>query len=250
MFYILSKALLFLIQPMFWLVLLLIWALRTRSRRRKRNLIFICSAALLILGNSFILTSAMQAWEWPKTAPPEDGESAVVLGGYGMSQGPGDFELNKAADRLTSGVALLEQGKIEWLILSSGVRFEEEGTLTESEASKIFLDGLGVETQKILCETSSWNTHQNALYTAELLEEQGLTEPVILITSAFHMRRAKACFEKAGIEVRPYATDYTWDTTYLYGTDYFIPYFQNVLSWQVLFKEMVGMTVYRLKGYI
>ena len=60
---------------------------------------------------------------------------------------------------------------------------------------------------RILVEGESQNTVQNAAYTARILKEHGLERP-ILVTSAFHMKRSVLNYEKLGIEVVPYPTDY------------------------------------------
>ena len=66
---------------------------------------------------------------------------------------------------------------------------------------------LGVPEDQILVETRSINTTQNARYSAEILREHGFTQP-ILVTSAFHMKRAVLNFKKQGIDVVPYPADY------------------------------------------
>ncbi|MGD2082299.1 MAG: YdcF family protein [Chromatiales bacterium] len=56
-------------------------------------------------------------------------------------------------------------------------------------------------------EDRSRTTRENALYTHELLERQGYG-PVYLVTHAWHMRRAAASFERAGVEVVPAPTGF------------------------------------------
>ena len=66
----------------------------------------------------------------------------------------------------------------------------------------------GVPGGSIHAEGGSRNTHENAVFTRQLLVEQGLHR-VLLVTSAMHMRRALATFTSAGIDAVPAATDYT-----------------------------------------
>lgn len=69
-----------------------------------------------------------------------------------------------------------------------------------------FLVCMGVPADAILVETKSQNTRENARYTRELLEERRLTEPphgLVLLTSDYHMYRARRVFERAGLAVRP-----------------------------------------------
>lgn len=60
----------------------------------------------------------------------------------------------------------------------------------------------GVPATAIVREGRSLSTRENAVYTAELLHKH-TGETVVLLTSDFHMRRAVACFRKAGVKVLP-----------------------------------------------
>jgi uncharacterized SAM-binding protein YcdF (DUF218 family) len=70
-----------------------------------------------------------------------------------------------------------------------------------------FMSALGVPTEAMVLEGLSSNTRQNAQFTADILFPQGIKK-IILVTSALHMRRAVASFEKQGFTVIPAATDY------------------------------------------
>lgn len=59
----------------------------------------------------------------------------------------------------------------------------------------------------MVLEEQSVNTTQNATFTADILERQGIRR-VLLVTSALHMPRSKALFEAQGIDVIPAATDH------------------------------------------
>ena len=82
-----------------------------------------------------------------------------------------------------------------------------EDTGAEAKIAKRVLVSLGVPENKILTETRSINTSQNARFSAEILRENGLSHP-ILVTSAFHMKRSVLNFAKQGVEVEPFPTDY------------------------------------------
>ena len=47
----------------------------------------------------------------------------------------------------------------------------------------------GVRKKDILLENQSRNTHENAIYSLKIIEEENIEGKVLLITSAFHMRR-------------------------------------------------------------
>jgi len=54
--------------------------------------------------------------------------------------------------------------------------------------------------QPVWLELKSSNTEENAIYSAGLLQRQGITK-IILVTHSYHMRRAARRFEEAGFEV-------------------------------------------------
>lgn len=66
---------------------------------------------------------------------------------------------------------------------------------TEARVMKDLAVSEGVPLDSIVCETASLNTIENLIGTKEILENHS-TQKVILVTSDFHMKRAKLLFEK------------------------------------------------------
>jgi uncharacterized SAM-binding protein YcdF (DUF218 family) len=64
-----------------------------------------------------------------------------------------------------------------------------------------FAAAYGVPRAAILTEGASANTHENALFTAELLKNDRRRK--VLLTSDYHMFRALRAFRKAGLDVSP-----------------------------------------------
>ena len=62
-----------------------------------------------------------------------------------------------------------------------------------------FLEDLGVPHEKIIEESRSRDTIENAEYTAQICSQYGYKRPV-LVTSAFHMQTISWSFEKAGMK--------------------------------------------------
>ena len=60
----------------------------------------------------------------------------------------------------------------------------------------------GVPSEKILCESRSLSTFENAWYCQPLLRVLGARR-ITLVTCDFHIERAKRTFERCGIEVTP-----------------------------------------------
>ncbi len=206
----------------------------------------------VIFGNSFLFNSVMRMMEPARDTVYTEGSKhayAVVLGGYAdYNERTNDVEFYRSIDRLTEAMDLYNKGAIEKIILSSGVCGEDR-ELTEAEISKKFLVDNGIDQRAVHCENHSWNTHMNALYSAQLVDSLGLGRKGLLITSAYHMKRAMACYKKEGFELDPYPADYFSHGSEYSVESYFWPSMHTVIMWDVPIKELVGRMVYSLKGY-
>jgi uncharacterized SAM-binding protein YcdF (DUF218 family) len=115
----------------------------------------------------------------------------------------------------------------------------------------MYLRQVGVPEEDILLETEARNTYENALLAGEIIRKKFPQAPVLLITSAFHMRRASACFKKQGLLFDTFPGDYYSRGRRKYGlTDFLLPQQEALLLWSKLFKEWMGMVAYKMAGYI
>ena len=145
------------------------------------------------------------AYEPP--AHPE-GDVIIMLGAGAMPDVP-DVDgygalTSSPANRLLTAVRLQRRLNVP-ILVSGGQVYADSGK--EAEIARRWLLSLGVPEEDILVENRSLNTAQNAKYSAELMASRGLSRP-ILVTSAFHMKRAVLNFERAGVAVQPFPSDY------------------------------------------
>ena len=170
-----------------------------------------CTGARLVedICTGFVAEKTM-GWLESAYQPPERpaGDVIIMLGGGAYSDTPdvdGTGTLCASpASRLLTAVRLQRQLDVP-ILLSGGQVYEDTGA--EAKIAKRVLMSLGVPEDKILTETRSINTSQNARFSAEILRENGLSHP-ILVTSAFHMKRSVLNFAKQGVAVEPFPTDY------------------------------------------
>ncbi len=171
----------------------------------------------------------------------------VVLGGStrgDIAQGR-TADLNAQADRLVFATQLYRLGKAPLVLLSGGSAGHSR---PEAQEMAEILGIMGLPESVLLLESQSRNTYENAYYSAQLLEKRGIRR-VILVTSAFHMARAQAAFVHQGVEVIPAATDYqllSHDTL----LPSLLPSFAALGRTTYALREMAGMLVYRLRGYL
>lgn len=120
----------------------------------------------------------------------------------------------------------------------------------EASLLKKYLVEIGFNETDIITDSLSDNTHENAVNSARIAKELHPNGNYLLITSAFHMRRAKACFKKEGLildiySTNPYGKPRKWDFESL-----FIPSFGALAIWDRLFHEIIGYFAYALSGYV
>lgn len=181
----------------------------------------------------------------------------ILLGGYSKSTNRllNDnrlLSLSFGANRLTQAIELYKLGKIKKFLLTGGNGDILQKGIAEATNAKQFLIRLGVSSVDILTEKKSRNTHENALFSKEILqaETQNKAARLLLITSAFHMYRAEKCFKKVGLMTTPFSVDFHARNSFVFQFSDLVPSPKAIEDWQLLIKELVGTVVYRLRGYI
>jgi uncharacterized SAM-binding protein YcdF (DUF218 family) len=182
--------------------------------RRKLAGVLSLLAGTILFVTLFTTTGAwsLQKLEarYPRSAPPENVSCMIVLGGafdLEVTAGRGGMEMNQAADRYIEAVRLARlypQAKI----LVSGGDGSFSGTYKgDAELSGTFFQSMGVDPAGIIMEKTSRNTIENVAETKTLLDANKLSD-CLLITSAYHMPRAKALFDAEGVTIVPWPSDY------------------------------------------
>lgn len=208
---------------------------------------------LLIFSNSFIVDELVRFWEVEVVsldAIDPSIKTAIVLGGGVYHDKENDkVKYGKNADRYLSVLQLYKVGKIEKILIAGGPANYLEPWAKESEIIKDLYVMCGIPTDDILVENRSLNTYENALYSKEILSELG-EDKFLLITSSSHIRRAKACFEKQGINIQAYPAmkgvgNRRWDLDYL-----LVPSLDNFSKWRGLIHEWIGFLSYEVRRYV
>ncbi len=247
-FFVLSKILYFLILPFSWITLLAGWSLFTNNPKLKRRLKKVVLAVFMVFSNPWLSHQAMIGLEVSPKELTKTYEAGIVLSGI-VASGihiESQIQLGEGADRIIEAVKLYHDGKIKKILISGGkadIKYpkDDEGLQLVSLATQ-----LGIPSEDIIWENKSRNTYENAQYSAEMLKMNDGEK--LLITSSFHMRRAMACFENAGIAVDPYPVDYRVPSNFKWA--YLIPSSEAFKTWNIVIKELVGTIVYRMVGYI
>lgn len=251
MFFILSKLLYFLVTPIVWFFAAIAWAYFTKSKRRRKRILIITGISFYLLCNSFIVNEVLRAWEIDYTHQDSISTTydyGIVLGGFNSYDAEYDrIIFGGSSDRLWQVLLLYNTGVIKKIVISGGEgRIIKEG-YTESETTRDFLIQIGIPESDIIIEATSRNTRENAIYTAELIEDNSRC---LLITSAGHMRRAQGCFTKAQLHCDAFSTDRRSGRRKFVFDTLFIPELAALETWRVLIREIIGYSFYKVFGYL
>ena len=153
------------------------------------------------------------------------------------------YEFSEGVDRILSGIDLFKNNKASLLILTKGQVPWSLG-IPEGEYLKEFAIKFGVPKKSILLTDNVQNTDQEAKSVKKLLNSNDAK--VILITSAFHMPRAKKVFEASNIKVIPFAVDFINSHQKLTFMS-FIPSADALSDTSLFVREMIARLYYNLK---
>lgn len=247
MFFILSKILLFLIKPIVWVGVLLILALAAKRPKRKKQYLLLSLIVFFFFSNDFIAGKILNTYEagYPKTQPYDVG---IVLGGFsGLNKRNNEIAFTGASDRLFQTISLYRKGQIKQILLSSGSANLINKEVKEADLAVKYLKLTGIPDSAILIENQSRNTIENARYSLALIDKKNPKAKVLVITSAWHIPRAKLIFDKQAIrQIEYYPTDFRGSAEFGLN-DFIIPSAAALGVWELLFKEWIGLIVDRYR---
>ena len=173
-------------------------------------------------------------------------DGIIVLGGVvdaALTKARGQISIGGAVERLISFATLSKRYPNAKLLFTSGSGALLSQYIKEGDVVGSLLIDLGVDVERLIIENQSRNTHENVLFSKQLVQPLA-GETWILITSAFHMPRSVGIFRQVGWDVIPFPVDY-----HSKGDLDLAPSFNLVggissLSWAV--HEWLGLLVYWL----
>jgi uncharacterized SAM-binding protein YcdF (DUF218 family) len=211
------------------------------TRRTKLASIFslFCAFCLYALSikpvSNYLLKPLESAYNQPKTLKAD---CIVVLSAGSYNSKTLDAD---SLNRLVSGYILFRKTHLP-IILSGGYA---TSTTATADIMKNLLIEFGVNPKDIMVDAKSNDTNQNALNTALICKEHNFNT-IILITSAYHMKRAVFLFKKTKLTVIPYPTDYK--ENYNYNFYSYFPALSNLTESSEALREDLGYVYYKLRG--
>ena len=218
--------------------------------------LFFAFSILLIFSNGICSALLWKFIEspWKRMSPDEIGkaDAIVVLSGGGRtisSKTSKIFEWNDP-DRFLAGLSLFGKNRSKNLIFTSGFNpynkfLTSEGSLYKEEAIKF-----GIPEENIFLTGPVRNTLEEVKEIKNLIRSKLFLEKpkIILVTSAYHMKRAKNLIVKENIDVVAYPVDFRSeiiDVDFLLNPLNWIPNSRNLSSSSSALRELIGRIAYK-----
>ncbi|MCL4476400.1 MAG: YdcF family protein [Nitrospirae bacterium] len=239
----------FLFPPGIFVTLLLCSSAWLFSRRNAKaasvNLFLGC--LLWLFSTSPVADTMLRGLEYESAIPQSPkGDVIILLGGGAYDNVPDLSGAGSPSEemmgRLITAARLQKRLNIP-IIVSGGKVFKEREA--EAPIVKRFLVDLGVPAGMIITEEKSRDTMENARNTVEICTRLGYHQP-LLVTSAYHMRRAVLSFRKTGWEVVPFPADFRAIPGRRYGWQDYVPVMSDLKNSSLAMKEYAGLIFYRL----
>lgn len=176
-------------------VLIIRWRYRTFTNREKGWITAGQALAVLVMLSFVVIESLIL-----QAALSLDNRKADILLILGARVRGEQITLS-LKNRLDTGLAYLERYPGTPVVVSGGKGPGED--ITEAEAMKRYLVAHGVPSRQIITEDYSTSTFENMLFTKQLLQSEADAGSFtfMIVTSDFHMYRAKMLAGRVGLHV-------------------------------------------------
>ena len=244
-----------LVEPLGWLWLAsLVMAVHLVRRRDYRGALFPAALVLLVWVGAGTPLAGWLMGQLERPYAPVDlarlptCDAVLTLGGgvRPSQHDPLGFDCTSAADRFLLGLELVRLRKAPVLVFGGGYQREGDHGPVEIRLTKDWLGAWGLTNVPVLELGRCADTHVEA-ERLQVLAQQHQWQRVLLVTSAWHMKRAEALFQKAGLTVVPVACDFRGLRAV--RTARFLRV-ERLESLSCYIHEQVGWLAYRWRGWL
>jgi uncharacterized SAM-binding protein YcdF (DUF218 family) len=207
-------------------------------------------------GASVYVVPALLTRVWASGYGPLRGSAsapntAIVLLGSGEEQiygwsDPWSVMNQTETERVVETARVFRLISPTWIVSSGGGPSYDPSARPSSEAMREALIQLGVPASRILSESTSRDTHDEAVLIAPMLRARDITN-VVLVTSAVHMRRSLGAFRAAGVSATPAVAPASGPARIWYKR--LLPSGEGLEASAQLAHELVGLPYYWLRGW-
>ncbi|AWI51035.1 hypothetical protein DDU33_05885 [Actinobacillus porcitonsillarum] len=220
-----------------WILSLIFY--RLHYKKISRSLTILGIALLYLFSTPFMATLLSNSLVKENTLTLQDyrqAQAIVVLGGglRDSNELYGKLTVtNNELERMRYAAYLHKETQLPILATGSAPNGNSEAEIIAKEFKQFF----DVPTKWI--ESQAKTTKENALYTKDILEKEGINT-IILVTQNWHMQRAKLLFEQQGFHVLPAGVGYGKTPSEYINFMYFVPQSGAMDNIMLFLKEWLG----------
>lgn len=221
----------------------------------RRRWMLIAAVVVLWLGSSpMVSNQLLHAIEGDaQRIPAEEASTAdavvVLSGGRVVAPGPAAVSEWNDADRFFAGVELLKADKASIIVFTGGALQGAPPATLEGVVLAEYAKAMGVAADRIATTGRVLNTDEEAAAVSSLLRERyARRASVLLVTSAFHMARARQLFEARGMLVTPFPVDFAGVGEGV-GLPDILPTAGALGGTQTALREFYGRGYYRFRSW-
>ena len=195
--------------------------------------------------SSLIMKEVEGEYEYKKLENLNKADAIVVLSGtMRINEFDNDYKIEWGdADRFFKGIELYNLNKSNIIVFTGGKSPYNKTKFSEGTILKKYAIRFGVKEENILITKDVLNTSDESYAVTDLI---GNEKTIILVTSAFHMSRAKLLFEKQGHIVIPYKVDFKTPPKLSWHFIDFIASSEGLRKTEIALREVLGRLYYRI----
>lgn len=165
------------------LLFVLCFLFRHKTQDKKIiNIVYCTSAAWLLFLIIFIITNIVGG----QTYLPDDGnDTTVVVLGAKIKDG---YVTLVQKRRLDMAYDYLEKNPNSKCIVTGGLQSDEN--LVVGDVMRDYLKKRGVNESRIFVEGDAQDTYENLLYAKDIIQSQGLSNNIVIVSDNFHLLRS------------------------------------------------------------
>lgn len=220
---------------------------------RRAALCWIGIAVLWLASTPIVSNEVMRRAEgWQIRVPLSTVPSAqaIVVLSTGRVRPPGGMNASEwtDADRFYGGIELYKANKAPLLVFTGGWVSWLQNLKPEGEVLMEYAADLGIPRDRMLTTGKVANTEEESRAVADLLAKRSGTNTaprVLLVTSAFHMHRARILFTRAGLDVQPFPVDFKVSEGKTLTLMDVLPQGESLSQTEIALRELYGLVYYR-----
>lgn len=195
--------------------------------------------------SNLIMKQVEGEYEFGKFENQNKADAIVVLSGImRINEFENDYKIEWGdTDRFFKGIELYNFNKSNIIVFTGGKSPYNKSKKSEGDILKEYAIKFGVKKEHILITKEVLNTSDESYAVTDLI---GNKRTIILVTSAFHMSRAKSLFEKQGHIVIPHKVDFKTPPKLSWNFIDFIASSGGLRKTEIALREILGRLYYRI----